>query len=201
MELLREFYALCPNGYCEDLLTEDEKKMVTGGNALFLTGVVQRADATNGNGRIYPYEVLAKEIESYQKLVKESRAVGELDHPDAEEVRMAHVSHLITKLWWEGKDVMAKLKVLTTPNGNILRQLIKDGVQLGISSRGMGSVREEGYKTYVEDNYRLVCFDIVHEPSTNGAFVKPSRLSEGLNRKSFSKADRINRLLVEISNR
>ena len=196
--LLTEYYELCPNGLCEDLLTETEKQLVKNSNAMFLTGVMQRAEAKNGNGRRYPREVLQREVENYKKLVRDRRAVGELDHPDSDIVNLKNSSHIVTDIWWDGDDVKGKVQMLTTPSGQILRNLIEGGVKLGISSRGLGSVAQAaGGDTIVQDDFQLICFDFVSEPSTTGAFM----MSEGKERKTNSiltKADRINRALNEI---
>ena len=172
-QLLREFHALCPDGRCLDLLTESEKKQVVNEGVVFLTGRIQTADTKNGNGRKYPMKVLKREIENYMIIVKDNRACGELDHPDDSVVNLKNVSHMVTDCWWEGKDVMGKIKVLDTPSGRILKDLINAGVKLGISSRGLGSVREQLGETIVEDDFQLICFDIVSEPSTPNAYVFP----------------------------
>ena len=192
--LLREFYELCEGGKCEDLLTEDEKRRVRENNALYLTGIVQCAENLNGNGRVYPRPILEREIKNYQKLIKERRALGELDHPDDSVVNLKNVSHLVTDVWWNGNQVMGKMEVLNTPSGQILRSLVEASVGCGISSRGLGSVREEQGRTLVEDDYQLICFDIVQEPSTSGAYL----MAESKDRKIFTKADRINRALNDI---
>ena len=171
-QLLQEFYELCPDGMCPDLLTEREKREISNG-AMYLTGRIQTADKQNGNGRVYPYDVLSREINNYIIIVKDNRACGELDHPDDSVVNLKNVSHIVTDVWWEGKDVMGKIKVLDTPSGKTLKELINAGVKLGISSRGLGSVRESMGKTVVENDFQLICFDIVSEPSTPNAFVYP----------------------------
>ena len=194
--LLTEYYELCPNGTCEDLLTEAEKQMVKNGS-MFLTGVMQRAEAKNGNGRRYPRPVLEREVENYKKLVRDRRAVGELDHPDSDVVNLKNSSHIVTDVWWDGDDVKGKVQILTTPSGQILRNLVEGGVKLGISSRGLGSVAEAGNgDTIVQDDFQLICFDFVSEPSTTGAFM----MKEGKERNNniLTKADRINRALNEI---
>lgn len=168
--LLREFFELCPNGYCEDVLTESDKRFIKEGG-LILSGVMQRADARNGNGRIYPHSILEREMNNYKRLVEERRALGELDHPDQSVINLKNVSHLVTEVWWNGKDVMGKIQVLTTPSGQVLKSLIEANVKIGISSRGTGSVRESRGDTIVEDDFQLICFDIVSEPSTHGAFM------------------------------
>ena len=171
-QLLQEFYELCPNGMCPDLLTEREKREISNG-AMYLTGRIQTADKQNGNGRVYPYEVLKREMDNYKKIIADNRACGELDHPDDSVVNLKNVSHMVTDVWWEGKDVMGKIKILDTPSGKTVKGLISSGVKLGISSRGLGSVRESMGKTVVESDFQLICFDIVSEPSTPNAFVYP----------------------------
>jgi len=173
-QLLQEFYELCKDGICLDLLTEAEKQEVVKEGAMYLTGRIQTADKQNGNGRVYPYEVLKREMDNYEKVITDNRACGELDHPDDSVVNLKNVSHIITDCWWEGKDVMGKIKVLDTPSGRILKDLVNAGIKLGISSRGLGSVRESMGKTIVEADFQLICFDIVSEPSTPNAFVFPN---------------------------
>jgi len=193
--LLTEYYELCPNGTCEDLLTEAEKRMVQEGH-MFLTGVMQRAEAKNGNGRVYPSKVLEREVENYKKLVRDRRAVGELDHPDSDVVNLKNASHIVTDIWWDGQDVKGKVQLLNTPSGQILRSLVDGGVKLGISSRGLGSVAESAGLTTVQDDFQLICFDFVSEPSTTGAFM----MKENKERRNtiVTKADRINRALNDI---
>ena len=195
--LLREFYALCEGGICQDLLTEREKREMQNG-VLYLSGRLQTADKQNGNGRIYPHEVLQREVKNYMNVVKDNRACGELDHPDDSVVNLKNVSHIVTDMWWEGKDVMGKIKVLDTPSGRILKDLVNAGVKLGISSRGLGSVRESAGQTIVESDFQLICFDMVSEPSTVGAFMTPRHLHESLMNNIFTKADKINRALNDI---
>ena len=193
--LLREYFELCSGGVCEDLLTEQEKREIKNG-AFYLTGVMQRADAKNGNGRVYPENILRREVENYKKLVSENRALGELDHPDESVINLKNASHIVTDIWWNGKDVMGKVKVLSTPSGQILKSLVESGVKLGISSRGLGSVKERVGLTMVEDDFQLICFDFVSEPSTVGAFMNLSESKKAPN--IFTKSDRINRLLNDI---
>ncbi len=197
-QLLREFYELCEGGYCPDLLTEDEKRFVKDGGVM-LTGVMQKCDQQNGNGRIYPEKVLKREVENYLKMVNDNRALGELDHPDDSVVNLKNVSHMVTKCWWDGNAVMGKVKVLDTPAGNILKSLVKSGVKLGISSRGLGSTRKQDGKTIVEEDFQLICFDFVQEPSTPGAFMLSENKKKTLDpNKIWTKADRLNRILNEI---
>lgn len=171
-QLLTEYYELCPDGACLDVLTESEKKEMMEGT-MYLVGRIQTADMKNGNGRRYPESVLRREMKNYMIVVKDNRATGELDHPDDSVINLKNVSHMITDCWWKGKDVMGKIKVLDTPSGRILKDLVNAGVKIGISSRGLGSVREQMGESIVEDDFQLICFDIVSEPSTPNAYVYP----------------------------
>jgi hypothetical protein len=137
-----------------------------------------------------------REVQNYKKLVDENRALGELDHPEESVINLRNVSHQVTDIWMEDNKVMGKMKVLDTPSGGILRSLVDSGVSIGISSRGLGSVSEQMGKTIVEDDFQLICFDMVSEPSTPGAFM----VRENKNRinEVFTKADRINRALNNI---
>ena len=195
MKLLREYYELCEGGVCQDLLTEDEKRFVSNGG-MMLSGKLQEADVQNGNGRVYPHKVLMREVENYKKLVKEKRALGELDHPDDSVINLKNASHMVTDIWMDDKAVMGKVKVLNTPSGQVLKSLVESGVKLGISSRGMGSVSEGGGNVVVQEDFQLICFDFVSEPSTPNAFMM--REAKEFNNKVFTKADRINRLLNEV---
>ena len=199
--LLTEFYQLCEGGTCQDLLTEEEKRYVANGG-LILSGVMQRAEAQNGNGRVYPMRVLEREVENYKKLVKEKRALGELDHPESSIVNLANASHLVTDVWFEGKDVMGKIKVLETPAGKTLRALVEGGCQVGISSRGLGTVDESNGAARVNDDFQLICFDMVSEPSTPGAYMLKEGKKVSINEmnRNFNKSDRINRIFNDILN-
>lgn len=195
-KLLREYYELCEGGVCQDLLNEAEKRYVADGG-MILSGKLQEADVQNGNGRVYPHKILMREIKNYTKLVNEQRALGELDHPDDSVINLKNASHLITEVWWDNKNVMGKVKVLNTPSGEILRSLVESGVKLGISSRGMGSVTEQQGQTIVEDDFQLICFDFVSEPSTPNAFMmREAKDLQSIN--ILTKADKINRLLNEV---
>ena len=194
-KLLREYYELCDGGVCQDLLTEEEKRFVANGG-MMLSGIIQRSDTVNGNGRVYPHNVLVREMKNYEKLVKERRALGELDHPEDSVINLRNASHMMTEVWWDGKNVMGKAKVLDTPSGKVLQELVKAGVSIGISSRGMGSVSESQGNTVVEDDFQLICFDFVSEPSTPGAFMMKE--AKNYQNKVFTKADKINRLLNEV---
>ena len=191
MKLIREYYELCDGGVCQDLLTEDEKKFIAEGGTM-LSGVMQMAETQNGNGRVYPQAILEREVANYAKLVKERRALGELDHPDSSVINLANASHMVTRIWMEGKVCKGTIKVLPTPSGQILESLIKADCKLGISSRGMGSVTERNGVTMVEDDFQLLCFDMVSDPSTPGAFMlKEAREMPNI----FTKEDKVNRAL------
>ena len=167
---------------------------------LIVTGVLQRAGAKNQNGRVYPKEILMREAARYAKTeIAERRALGELDHPDSSVVNLQNASHNITKIWWKGSDLMGKVEILGTPSGNILKELLKANIKLGISSRGMGSVKQlsEDGTMEVQNDFELVCWDFVSNPSTHGAFMAP--ISEGVIRKrNTSKYDKDNTIINEI---
>ena len=191
--LLREYFELCPEGRCPvERLTETEKRNISNG-AVYLVGICQKAGTKNGNGRVYRKETLQREIENYQKAIGERRSLGELDHPDDSVINLKNASHLVTKMWWDGDSVMGKIEVLDTPSGKILKELVKSGVKLGISSRGLGSVKESNGETIVEDDFQLICFDMVSEPSTPNAFLAPQR-GAGI---SVSMPETINKYISE----
>jgi hypothetical protein len=142
---------------------------------LTVTGVIQRANSENQNGRVYPKPILEREIQNYIKnFVNERRAVGELDHPEKSIIELKNVSHNITEIHWDGDNVIGTVEILTTPAGNILRELIKNNIRVGISSRALGSVKEgrTGDKI-VGDDLDLIAWDFVSNPSTKGAFMSP----------------------------
>jgi hypothetical protein len=154
---------------------------------LVVKGVLQRADAKNQNGRVYPREILTREAKNYNSnFIQQKRAMGELDHPDSSVVNLQNVSHNVTEMHFEGLNLLGTVEILTTPAGKILRELFKNGIKLGISSRGMGSVEvvDEGDgkqpSMKVGDDFELIAFDFVSNPSTHGAFMHP--LTEGINR-------------------
>lgn len=152
----------------------------TGSEPMKVKGVLQRAEAKNQNGRVYPKDVLSEEAKKYKKnRVKENRALGELDHPDSEVVNLQNASHKITSMSWNGNDLVGEVQVLTTPSGEILQELFRNNVNVGISSRGLGSVRESADGTLiVGEDFELIAFDFVSNPSTHGAFMEPERITE-----------------------
>ena len=192
--LLQEYRPFTVN---KQLVEQSIKK----NKSLIVSGVLQRADAKNQNGRVYPREILAREVEQYMEgPVKENRAMGELDHPESSVINLQNVSHTIKKVWWDGDDVMGDVEVLTTPAGNILKALFAAGITVGISSRGMGSVSEniaEGTVT-VEDDFELLCWDFVSTPSTHGAFMKPQGLNEGKTKLPEYKYTNVNNIIRDI---
>jgi len=143
-----------------------------------VSGILQRKGKKNQNGRIYPDDILEREVSKYlQTFVSERRAMGELDHPESEVVNLKNVSHNVIEMHWQGDDLVGTVEVLTTPNGNILRELFKNGIKLGISSRGMGTLKksvQEG-TAIVGDDFVLIAFDFVSNPSTQGAFMAPQQ--------------------------
>ncbi len=156
---------------------------VDGTKKLLVSGVLQRAEAKNQNGRVYPLEILQREAKKYEEnFVKQKRAMGELDHPESSVVNLKNVSHNIIRMWWDGSDLNGEVEILTTPSGNILKELFNCGITLGISSRGLGSVKKVNESTVrVDDDFELIAFDFVSNPSTIGAFMFPNgQLQESL---------------------
>ena len=145
-----------------------------------VTGVMQRAGAKNQNGRVYDKQVLRREVNNYmENFVKVGNAYGELDHPESAIVSLKNASHVVKDLWWDGDDLCGKVELLNTPSGNIVKEIIRGGHTIGISSRGTGSVKptNEGHLE-VQDDFELVCWDFVSNPSTHGAFMNPISLNE-----------------------
>ena len=184
-----------------DYSREQIREAIGENKPITLTGVMQRAGTLNQNKRVYPKHILEREVNNYMKIVQEDRAVGELDHPNESVVELKNASHIVRELWWEGDDLLGRIEVLTTPCGKILQALLESGVKIGISSRGVGSLKKQGDTHMVEDDYVLICWDIVSEPSTPGAFVvrEGKVVSSNDVVSSFNKADRLNRILNSIS--
>jgi hypothetical protein len=152
---------------------------------LIVKGVLQRAESKNQNGRVYPRDVLLKEVSKYlEEQVSERRALGELDHPESSVVNLNNASHNVIEMHWDGDDLLGTVEVLSTPSGNILKELFKSGIKLGISSRGLGSVEPVNEKNgedgtvEVQPDFELIAFDFVSNPSTHGAFMRP--VNEGV---------------------
>ena len=171
---------------------------VTGGNPM-VEGILATAEVKNGNGRYYPKSIWPREIDKYMDSVKNSRALGELDHPESTVINLKNVSHNIKDLWWDGDYIMGKIEILPTPSGNILKALIDNGIQVGVSSRGMGSVKQMGETLEVQDDFELLCWDFVSTPSNPGSWMHPSRLNESIEKgstKDYTKANEIIRELL-----
>ena len=176
------------------------KEQKLAGKPLMMKGILQKAETLNQNGRVYPRVILEREIRNYQKFIKENRALGELDHPDSSVVELKNASHNVKEAYMEGNIVYGVVEILNTPSGQILQSLVESGVTLGISSRGVGSTKSQGDMQIVQDDFQLICWDFVSEPSTPGAFM----MKEGreFNRQQlneiFNKSDRIDRIFNDI---
>ena len=168
--------------------------------AIVMKGVLQKAETLNQNGRLYPKDILEREVRNYQKFIRENRALGECDHPDSSVVELKNVSHIIREAWMEDDIVYGSVELLDTPCGKILQNLVEAGVTLGISSRGVGSTRKEGEYQIVQDDFQLICWDFVSEPSTPGAFMmrEGREIHDEDLKKIFKKTDRIDRLFNDI---
>jgi hypothetical protein len=174
-------------------LTESK---ITSDGRMRVKGKLQEAEVKNGNGRVYPKDILEKQIEKYiQGPIAQNTAMGELDHPESSIVNLNNVSHNIVKVWWEGNNVMGELVLLNTPSGKIAQELIANKIPLGISSRGMGSVRQIGETVEVQDDFELLCWDLVSVPSTPNAYMSLSESKQYQSLKDYSK---VNSLLTEI---
>jgi len=183
--------------YTPEMIKESREK---NSGKVMMKGILQKADTLNQNGRIYPQHVLEREIRNYQKFIVENRALGELDHPDSSVVNLKNVSHVIREAYLEGGTVYGTVELLDTPSGKILQSLVESGVKLGISSRGVGSTKKQGDYHVVQDDFQLICWDYVSEPSTPGAFMLPEgrRITSAELQKVFNKSDRIDRILNDI---
>tara|TARA_B100000927_G_scaffold2792_1_gene2170 strand:- start:220 stop:852 length:633 start_codon:yes stop_codon:yes gene_type:complete len=169
-------------------------------------GVLQRANAKNQNGRVYPKDILKREVTKYMgREVKENRAYGELDHPESSVVELKNTSHIVRDVYWKGDDVMGTVEILNTPTGKILQEIINAKCTVGISSRGMGSVKQisEDGTVAVEQDFELICWDFVSNPSTHGAFMSPRNegvINEGISKKQdtyrYNKAQNIMRDII-----
>jgi len=162
--IISEFYSFKPD---LNLIREAEEH----NKPIILSGILQKANTLNRNGRVYPYDILKREATEYMKLVEEGTATGELDHPDSAVVSLANVSHRVLDMWWQGEDLYGKVQITETPAGDILKGLLKSGVMLGISSRGVGSVKSVRGEDLVQEDFELIAFDFVSSPSTPGAYL------------------------------
>lgn len=168
---------------------------------VIMKGILQKSETVNQNGRIYPRALLEREIRNYQKFIQESRALGECDHPDSSVVELKNVSHIIREAYLDGDTVYGTVELLDTPCGKILQSLVESGVKLGISSRGVGSTKRQGQYQIVQDDFQLICWDFVSEPSTPGAFVmregKEMITEEALDA-FFNNSDKVDRIFNDI---
>jgi len=159
-------------------------------------GILATAEVKNGNGRYYSRELWEREINKYQVLVDENRAMGELDHPESSVINLQNVSHNIADMWWDGDKVMGKIEILPTPNGNILKALVESGITVGVSSRGMGSLKDVGGLMEVQDDFELLCWDFVSTPSNPDSFMHLVKESKEF--KAQDKYKKVNGVLGEI---
>ena len=197
MILTKPLITECMNfEYDRDLIKEAKES----GRPLMMKGILQKAETLNQNGRVYPRPILEREIRNYQKFIKENRALGELDHPDSSVVELKNSSHIIREAYMEGNIVYGTVEILNTPAGKILQSLVESGVTLGISSRGVGSTRSQGDLQIVQDDFQLICWDFVSEPSTPGAFMMKENKQYNLQelKTIFNKSDRIDRIFNDI---
>ena len=162
---------------------------------LMVEGILATAEVKNGNGRYYKKELWDREMEKYDQLVKERRSMGELDHPESTVINLKNVSHIVTGYDWDGDQLMGKIEILPTPSGNILKELIKNGVTVGVSSRGMGSLEDRGGVMEVQDDFELLCWDFVSTPSNPGSFM--SGLQEGKETITYDYS-KVNNIIREI---
>ena len=172
-----------------------ESKKSENGNPI-VEGILATVEVKNGNGRYYKRDLWQREMDKYDKIIKENRAVGELDHPESSVVNLKNVSHNIKDTWWDGDNIMGKVEILPTPSGNILKSLIDNGITVGVSSRGMGSLRPMGEVQEVQDDFELLCWDFVSTPSNPGSYM--SLVSEGLEFKTASPYTKVNSIIHEI---
>lgn len=173
---------------------------VQNGGKIIMKGILQKANTLNQNGRVYPKEILEREVRNYQKFIREARALGECDHPDSSVVELKNASHIVREAYMEGDICYGSVELLDTPSGKILQSLVESGVTLGISSRGVGSTKQEGDHQIVQDDFQLICWDFVSEPSTPGAFMmtEGKEVSRKDLNKHFNKTDRIDRIFNDI---
>ena len=182
----------------------DKDKTITeaasNGGKYIMRGILQKANTLNQNGRVYPIDILEREVRNYQKFIAENRALGELDHPDSSVVELKNASHIVREAYMQGDICYGSVEILDTPSGKILKSLVDSGVTLGISSRGVGSTRKEGDYQVVQDDFQLICWDFVTEPSTPGAFMmkEGKEINENDLNRHFTKSDRIDRIFNDI---
>jgi hypothetical protein len=176
-----------------------EQSRTENSGKIIMKGILQKANTLNQNGRIYPLPILTREIQNYQKFIRENRALGECDHPAASVVELKNASHIIRSARMDNGVVYGSVELLNTPSGKILQSLVESGVTLGISSRGVGSTRKQGEHDVVQEDFQLICFDFVSEPSTPGAFMmREGKIMEADLKRVFNRSDRVNRIFNDI---
>jgi len=162
-------------------MIKESKNMLDHSKPFEFYAVLQKYNTPNRNGRIYPEKILKREADNYKKMIQKGTSLSELNHPESSLIDLDRVSHLITDVWWEGPILMGKLKLLTSPGfhergvcstkGDLAANYLRQGVTLGISSRGVGSLKKVGEQNEVQDDFELICFDLVSSPSTPGAYL------------------------------
>ena len=195
-KLLTEYYEIPITEQIVETARNESKKLI-------IPAILQRAMAENQNNRVYPAEVLQRESKKYESMISETRALGELDHPDSTVVNLANVSHAIRKQWWDGSTLRGMVEILPTPHGKIARSLIAAQIKLGVSSRGVGSVEVKEANgneiDVVQDDFNLICYDIVSNPSTHGAFLGENvQFKKELLKARLMTTNKINSIINEI---
>tara|TARA_B110000908_G_scaffold156471_1_gene195674 strand:+ start:1831 stop:2442 length:612 start_codon:yes stop_codon:yes gene_type:complete len=171
----------------------------TQGGKTLVEGILATAEVQNGNGRYYSRDIWEREMDRYMEVIKENRALGELDHPESGIINLQNVSHNIKDAKWDGDHIIGTIEILGTPAGNILKELIKAGISVGVSSRGEGSVKQIGEVLEVQDDFNLICWDFVSTPSNPGSYMSPAMLNEALSAsKNFDKYSKVDKLIKEI---
>jgi len=171
-----------------------------GGNSnLLVEGILATAEVKNGNGRYYSKDLWEREINKYMENVKSNRALGELDHPDSQIINLKNVSHNIKKIWWDNDNVMGAIEILPTPSGNILAALFQNNIPVGVSSRGMGSLKQMGEIMEVQDDFELLCWDFVSTPSNPGSYMKEvGMMNESKMPQQINKYSKVNSIITDI---
>jgi len=183
--------------YNTDMIKESKEKF----GKVRLKGIMQKADALNQNGRVYPRDILEREVRNYQKFIVENRALGEADHPESSVVNIKNVSHIVKECYMDDRGVVyGTIELLDTPSGKIIQSLVEAGVKLGISSRGIGSTKKQGDHVIVQEDFQLICFDMVTEPSTTQAFMLPEgrKLGAVSQNLELTRTDKIDRVMNDI---
>ena len=166
---------------------------------LLVKGILATAEVKNGNGRYYSKDLWEREIDKYMENVRANRALGELDHPDSSIINLKNVSHNIKKIFWEGDNVMGIIELLPTPSGNILTSLFQNNIPVGVSSRGMGSLKQMGELMEVQDDFELLCWDFVSTPSNPGSYMKEKgMMNESKTSNQHNQYAKVNSVITDI---